>query len=566
MMEQKKIPIGYEDFKTFKEENLYLVDKTLMIQELLDAGAQTSLITRPRRFGKTLNLSMLRRFFEDERTSDGRKIDNRYLFDGLAIMETGERYLSHMGQYPVVSLSLKSAKQPTFAMAHASLVDDIIKEFERHAYVLLGEMTQRDREQFTAVMNGKAEDIVYAKALKFLSECLYKYHGKETIILIDEYDVPLENAYFQGFYDEMIGFIRSLFESALKTNPCLKLGVVTGCLRISRESIFTGLNNLEIHSIISPNYSSCFGFTEAEVKTMPQYYDLSDRYEEAKSWYDGYLFGDTEIYNPWSILYYTKSVQSGAQIATKPYWSNTSGNDIVKSMIEDADDITREELETLMEGGTIEKPVHEEITYGDIHASRDNLWNFLFFTGYLKMKSQRIENRDIYIQMAIPNEEIAAIYERSIKEWFDRKVEDLDKSPLIKALEEGDCEAAEHFINEQLMDTISYFDYAESYYHGFLSGLLKNTGRYVVLSNRESGNGRPDLILKEKKFMGKAIIIELKAAESFAEMEAKCKEALRQIEKQDYAAPLAADGYRPILKYGIALYKKGCIIKKDECI
>ena len=564
-MEKKKIPIGYEDFKIFKKEHLYLVDKTSMIQELLDAGTQTTLITRPRRFGKTLNLSMLRRFFEDERTPEGKKIDNRHLFDGLAIMEMGEKYLAHMGQYPVISLSLKSAKQATFAMAHASLIDDIIKEFERHAYVLSGEMTERNREQFTAVMHGKAEDIAYAKALKFLSECLYKYHGKEAIILIDEYDVPLENVYFSGFYDEMIGFIRSLFESALKTNPYLKLGVITGCLRISKESIFTGLNNLEIHSIISPKYSSCFGFTEAEVKALLQYYNQEERYEEAKSWYDGYLFGNTEIYNPWSILSYASNVRAGAQIATRPYWSNTSGNDIVKTMIEDADDTTRDELETLMDGGTIQKPVHEEITYGDIHASKDSLWNFLFFTGYLKMKSQRIENRDIYIEMAIPNEEIAAIYERSIKEWFNRKAEALDKSPLINALEEGDCEAAENFISEQLMDTISYFDYAESYYHGFLSGLLINNGRYSVHSNRESGNGRPDIVLKTQAIRkGNVIILELKAAGSIAEMEDACKKALQQIEKQQYAQGFLAEGYPKVSKYAIAFYRKECMVERES--
>lgn len=564
-MDKKKIPIGYEDFKKFKEENLYLVDKTLMIRELLDVGAQTTLITRPRRFGKTLNLSMLRRFFEDERTTQGQKIDNSHLFAGLAILDTGEKYLSHMGQYPVISLSLKSGKQDSFAMAYASLVDEIIKEFDRHAYVLDGEMSPRNRELFTAVWEGKAEDIVYAKALAFLSECLYKYHGKEAVILIDEYDVPLENAYFMGFYDEMIGFIRSLFESALKTNQYLRLGVITGCLRISRESIFTGLNNLEIHSVISKAYSRCFGFTEAEVREMLDYYGQADRFEEAQAWYDGYCFGDTEIYNPWSILNYAKSVQSGNQIATKPYWSNTSGNDIVKSLVKDADDITRGELETLMDGGTIEKPVHEEITYGDIHTSRDNLWNFLFFTGYLKMKAQRIEGETIYLEMTIPNKEIKSIYRQSIIGWFDEKMESFDRSPLVRALEEGDCKAAADFISEQLMDTISFFDYAESYYHGFLGGLLKNTGRYLILSNRESGKGRPDLILREKKFMGKAIILELKVAESFAEMEAKCEEALRQIEEQDYAAPLLKEGCSPVLEYGIALYKKGCIVRAGRC-
>ena len=563
-MDKKRIPIGFEDFRKFQEENLYLVDKTLLIKELLDSGTQTTLLTRPRRFGKTLNLSMIRRFFEDERTPEGEKIDNRSIFEGLAIMDAGEKYLTHMGQYPVISLSLKSGKQDNYDLSYTMLKRQIVSEFSRHRYVLRGEMDAAQREKYQAILGESKEPALYIDALRFLSECLYHYHGREAVILIDEYDVPLENAYFQGFYDEMIGFIRSLFESALKTNPYLKLGVVTGCLRISRESIFTGLNNLEIHSIISKDYSSCFGFTDAEVRDLLAYYGLSDKFEEAKAWYDGYLFGNTEIYNPWSILSYAKSVQSGNQIATKPYWSNTSGNGIVRELIEDADDITREELEILMDGGTIEKPVHEEITYGDIHSSRDNLWNFLFFTGYLKMKSQRIENRDIYLEMTIPNKEIRSIYRQSIVRWFDQKIEKVDRSPLIKALEEGNCEATADFISAQLMDTISYFDYAESYYHGFLTGLLKNSGRYSILSNRESGNGRPDIILKEKKFMGRAMIIELKVARTFAEMEAKCDEALVQIDSNDYAQPLITDGYRPILKYGIALYKKGCIVKTEK--
>ena len=563
-MDKKRIPIGFEDFRKFQEENLYLVDKTLLIKELLDSGTQTTLLTRPRRFGKTLNLSMIRRFFEDERTPEGEKIDNRSIFEGLAIMDAGEKYLTHMGQYPVISLSLKSGKQDNYDLSYTMLKRQIVSEFSRHRYVLRGEMDAAQREKYQAILGESKEPALYIDALRFLSECLYHYHGRESVILIDEYDVPLENAYFQGFYDEMIGFIRSLFESALKTNPYLKLGVVTGCLRISKESIFTGLNNLEFHSIISKDYSSCFGFTDAEVRDMLAYYGLSDRFEEAKAWYDGYLFGNTEIYNPWSILSYAKSVQSGNQIATKPYWSNTSGNGIVRELIEDADDITREELEILMDGGAIEKPVHEEITYGDIHSSRDNLWNFLFFTGYLKMKSQRIEGETIYLEMTIPNKEIRSIYRQSIVRWFDQKIEKVDRSPLIKALEEGNCEATADFISAQLMDTISYFDYAESYYHGFLTGLLKNSGRYSILSNRESGNGRPDIILKEKKFMGRAMIIELKVAKTFAEMEAKCDEALVQIDSNDYAQPLITDGYRPILKYGIALYKKGCIVKTEK--
>ncbi len=565
-MDKKKIPIGFEEFKRFKEENLYLVDKTLLIRDLLDSGAQTTLIARPRRFGKTLNLSMLRRFFEDERTPQGERIDNRGLFEGLYIMDCGEAYLKHMGQYPVISLSLKSGKQADYQRAYGELKKCVKEEFKRHQYVLEEDvLSGEERENFQALLNGSEEDQPYLDALRFLSACLYKYHGRETVILIDEYDVPLENAYFSGFYDEMIDFIRPLFESALKTNPYLKLGVITGCLRISRESIFTGLNNLEIHSVISPRYSSYFGFTEEEVQNLLAYYDLSDRFEEAKAWYDGYRFADTEIYNPWSILGYASNAKEGAQIATKPYWSNTSGNDIVKSLVEDADDSTREELETLMDGGTIEKPVHEEITYEDIHTSKDNLWNFLFFTGYLKMKGQRIEGETIYLEMTIPNKEIKSIYRRSIMVWFDKKIEGVDRSPLVRALEEGNCERAADFISAQLMDTISYFDYAENYYHGFLSGLLKNTGRYSVLSNRESGTGRPDIVLKTQAIRkGNVIIIELKTADSVAEMEKKCEEGLRQIEEQKYADPFLSEGYPSVSKYAVVFYRKECMIKKER--
>ena len=371
--------------------------------------------------------------------------------------------------------------------------------------------------------------------------------------------MPLENAYFEGFYEEMTGFIRSLFESALKTNPYLERGVITGCLRISRESIFTGLNNLNVHSMLSGHFSSRFGFTEEEVQELLAYYDLSEKYGELRDWYDGYLFGRTEIYNPWSIVNYVYEAGSENYLP-KPYWSNTSSNRIIRELVEEADEETRSELEVLMNGGFIEKPVREEITYGDIHESRDNLWNFLFFTGYLKVKNQRQEGENIYLQMSIPNREIKSIYRQSILIWFDRKISSTDRSPLIKALEEGDCRTAENFISEQLLDTISYFDYAESYYHGFLAGLLKGAGPYEVVSNRESGTGRPDLILREKKFMGKAMVLELKTAERFSDMEAKCEEAMQQIEDRNYVESLMDDGYRPVLKYGICFFKKGCRI------
>ena len=423
-------------------------------------------------------------------------------------------------------------------------------------------MSETEKEKYRAILAEKEDERLYIDAIRFLSECLARCHGKNVFILIDEYDVPLESAYFEGFYDQMTAFIRSLFESALKTNPYLEKGIVTGCLRISRESIFTGLNNLEIHSIISPYYSDKFGFTAKEAEALLVYYGLSEKYPEMQRWYDGYRFGKTEIYNPWSILNYIKMALADPETFPKPYWSNTSSNSIIRELVDNADEETRAELEILMDGGTIEKPVHEEITYGDIHTTKDNLWNFLFFTGYLKAGKQRLEEGIIYLELSIPNTEIKTVYRSSIVTWFDQKIEKLDRSPLMKALEEGDCKTAESFLSEQLMETISYYDYAENYYHGFLTGLLSGTGKYLVASNRESGAGRPDLILRERKFMGRAMVMELKVAEKFMDMEAKCREALEQIETGQYEKSLTDDGYRPILKYGICFFKKGCMVRK----
>ena len=560
---RKKISIGMEDFKEIIDKNGYFVDKTLMIRELIESNAKVTLFTRPRRFGKTLNQSMIRRFFEDEINERGEKNDNGYLFDGLAVSRCGEDILRHQQQYPVISLSLKSAKQPDFDTAYGNICREIADEFRRHRYVLeAGKLDEDQEDVFRDIMSGKAKYAECCRALKVLSESLAVCHGRNTIILIDEYDVPLENAYVQGFYDEMIGFIRSLFESALKTNPYLEKGIITGCLRISRESIFTGLNNLEVHSILSSYCSDKFGFREDEVQDMLAYYDLAEKYPELKEWYDGYRFGKTEIYNPWSILNYIRFVKEDPDTLPKPYWSNTSSNSIVREMVDDADEDTRRELEILMDGGTIEKPVHEDITYGDIHESMDNLWNFLFFTGYLKSGKQRSDGENIYLELSVPNTEVKTIYRQSIVTWFDKKIKATDRSPLIRALEEGDCETAEDFISTQLMDTISYFDYAESYYHGFMTGLLSGAGSYSVISNRESGTGRPDIVMTEKKFMGRAMILELKISDTFRDMEKKCVEGLEQIEKQQYAVPLENDGYQEIMKYAVCFFKKGCMIRK----
>lgn len=557
----RAIPIGIEFYKEMIEKEYYYVDKTLMIKDILDSSAKVNLFTRPRRFGKTLALTMLQAFFEDERDRGGERIDNSRYFQGKKIASCGERYLDKMGRYPVINLTLKSAKQPTYDMAYGALRNLIREEFERHFYVLRGDALQeREKRKFEAICNGEVEAVEYATALKFLSVCLEKFHENKVLILIDEYDVPLENAYFEGFYDSMIKFIRSLFESALKTNTCLEFGVITGCLRISRESIFTGLNNLDVVSVLNDEYAEHFGFTQREAEEMLKSYGLEEKKEEMKQWYDGYLFGQTEVYNPWSVINYVKAESVNPKTFPRPYWSNTSSNSIVRELIEEADFETRGEIEKLLAGGVIEKPVHEDITYGDIHESKDNLWNFLFFTGYLKKTGERFEIDTIYLKMTIPNIEVRCVYQNSILTWFDRKIKNSDMSPLLTAIEKGDCEAFGEILSCQLQETISFYDYAENYYHGFLMGLLKGIGRYHILSNRESGNGRPDIIMKAASVKGKAFVMELKVAKEYREMEKECQKAVCQAREQGYRAALEQEGYRDITVYGICFYRKDCLV------
>ena len=565
---KKKISIGVEDFKEIIDKDGYFVDKTLMIKKLIESNAKVTLFTRPRRFGKTFNQFMIRRFFEDEITEKGEKVDNGYLFDGLKVTECGEEIMKHRQQYPVIFLTLKSAKQPTYELAYAELKKRIYEEFDRHQYVLgKGVLSETEEFCFKEILSLKAEEDLYTDALGFLSKCLFKYHGKNTIILIDEYDVPLENAYFEGFYDKMIKFIRSLFESALKTNPYLERSVITGCLRISKESIFTGLNNLKVDSVLRTEYGDSFGFTESEVETMLAYYNLQEELQEVKRWYDGYLFNDFEIYNPWSIINYVYDRDHKITKFALPYWSNSSSNSIIREMVGEADEKAKEDLETLINGGTIEKQVHEDITYGDIHQTQDNLWNFLFFTGYLKKISQRQDEsgESLYLSMAIPNTEIKTIYNNSISYWFEQRMKETDRSPLKHALETGDCEAVEDFINSQLADTISYYDYAENFYHGFMAGLLVNIGGYRVKSNRESGNDRPDIVMQTVQIRkGRVILLELKIAGSIAEMEAACDRGLAQIEEQHYAEPFITEGYPEVKKYALSFCKKECMVKTAE--
>ncbi len=562
-MLKRRIPIGIENYKEIIDYEYYYVDKTLLIKELLDNRSKVLLLTRPRRFGKTLAQSMLQTFFEDARDDKGNKINTIHYFDGKKIMDAGESYISYAGQYPVINLSLKSAKQPDFNIAYACLRDEIAKEYYRHKYVTeQGILTEKEKELYHRIIDREADYQQYATALMTLSEYLERYHGKPTVILIDEYDVPLENAWFRGFYDKMIDFIRSLFESALKTNNHLAFAVVTGCLRISKESIFTGLNNLKVVSILDATFGEHFGFVTKEVEDMLDFYEIAQCKENVKKWYDGYLFGESEVYNPWSVINYVADTISRTAKFPKPYWSNTSSNSIVRELVERADAQVRREIELLLDGGTIEKPIHEDITYADVYTSQDNLWNFLFFTGYLKKCQERQEGEMQYLTMSVPNAEISYIYKNTILSWFDKKIKKADMTPLIKAIEEGDCETFGKFLSAQLMDTISFFDYKESYYHGFLTGILKCFNKYVISSNREAGNGRSDIIMEDYETGNRGIILELKVAKKYNEMEKMCDKALEQIETMEYEHNLRENGYEEILKYGVCFFKKRCMVKK----
>lgn len=555
-MEWTPLPIGVDNFEKLITKGYYYVDKTLLIKELIDRKGEVNLFTRPRRFGKTLNMSMLRYFFGNGET------DHAQLFKGTRIMAAGEKYLSEMGRYPVIALSLKSMKQDTYKEAFHCLKEEIAREFKKHPEVAGSLALDDDREKYTRLMNRRADEEEYLTSLKFLSECLASFYGEKTVILVDEYDVPLENAYFRGFYDKMIVLIRSLFESAFKTNDTLEFAAVTGCLRISRESIFTGLNNLNIISITDSSYAEHFGFTQKEVDSTLKDYGLEENCQTVKAWYDGYQFGDTEVYNPWSVINYVNSCCGNRNALPRPYWSNTSSNSIVRTLVEKADISVKQEIEALIGGGTVTKAVHEDITYEDMDSTQENLWNFLFFTGYLKKVREYPDGEDIFIEMAIPNSEVRYIYKNTVLRWFEERTKEKNLTPLYESILQGDAEKAAEILSQNLMDTISFYDYQESYYHGFLAGMLKNIGNYIVVSNRESGNRRPDLLLKYPSVRGKAVILEVKVAGTYQELEQKCAEALQQIEHQKYEESLRREGYQDILKYGVAFYKKECMMKE----
>lgn len=571
----QKIGIGYENYKEFVEGNLYYVDKTMLVRDLVEKGGKVTLFTRPRRFGKTLALSMLQTFFEFEYDNDGKEIDKSRYFEGKKIMGAPKEILSMMGKYPVINLSIKSARQPDFISSFKKLRENIISEIKRHSYLWTqGRLPLADRKiieelsvpgkdsVFEDEKSGLAEITRYSTSLKLLSDALMQYHRRKVLILIDEYDVPLENAYHEGFYQEMVSFIRSLFESCLKTNNALELAVITGCLRISKESIFTGMNNLKINSIRSGAFDEAFGFTVQETMQMLEDYGIESKTPEVKEWYDGYIFGETEIYNPWSITNYVDGIVNENKKFPEPYWSNTSSNQIIRDLIAGADAAMKEELNRLIEGGTIEKQIHEDITYEEIGESADNLWNFLFFTGYLKKVSERLGGEDIYGRLAIPNAEIRSIYRNQIRKWFDKQIQKEDLSPLARSVLNDDVEGMEDCINHLLEMMISTFDSTESFYHGFFLSLLHAVPDYVARSNREEGNGRPNIVLYPIKHDLPAILFEVKARKKFIEMQDGINEAFSQIRDKRYEEGILDDGYVGCKAYGICFCQKSCMVKR----
>lgn len=560
---KRAIPVGIENFKELIEKEYYYVDKTDLIRELLIHKNKVSLLTRPRRFGKTLNMSMIRYFFEQP--VDG--TSNSQLFADLKIAGAEEEILAKQEQFPVISLTLKSAKQPTYEMAYASILDEIRKEYDRHSYVLEGDtLTDVQRRRFDAVRSLQAEPTEYAKALGFLSDCLAQYHQSRVLLLLDEYDVPLENAYFEGFYDSMVKFIGSLFESVLKTNDSLEFAVITGCLRISKESIFTGLNNLEVISILNQNYGEYFGFLETEVQDMLSYYGLDSRMDTMKEWYDGYRFGRAEVYNPWSVVNYCKKAAADEETFPVPEWANTSSNAIVRDLVYRANAVTKDELQQLMDGKTIEKRVQEDITYADIHESEDNLWNFLLFTGYLKADAVRFESPYRYVTLSIPNVEILTIYKDQISSWFRDEMKVRDLSALYRAILSGDTDDFQRELGKLLRETISYMDSSEAFYHGFVLGVMANLEDYVRKSNREAGEGRYDIILYSYDITKPPVILELKLAKSFRDLEYAAEKGLDQIIDRKYAEVFAEDGYQQVLCYGLGFFRKQVRIKMKKAV
>ncbi|MXP76108.1 AAA family ATPase [Lachnospiraceae bacterium WCA-9-b2] len=560
-MRKKKLPIGIENFEEIRKEDFYYIDKTGLIVELLHNWGAVNLFTRPRRFGKSLNMSMLEHFF----SLDG----DKSIFDGLEISKETSLCEEYMGKYPVVSISLKGMDALNFERAFRMGARSVRRAASKAQYLLESDaLSESDKLEYQSLLNSNMDESTFCDSLRILSEMLEKHHNTKVILLIDEYDVPLAKAHANGYYDQMISLIRSLLGEALKTNASLKLAVLTGCLRISKESIFTGLNNLKIRSVTDVRFDEYFGFTDTEVKTLLGYYGYPNSYDVAKKWYNGYHFGNVDVYCPWDVLNYCDSLLDDEEAQPENYWINTSSNDAVKRFIqESANYTTKREIESLVAGEVITKEIHQELTYPEVYQTIDNIWSLLFTTGYLTQRG-KAEGRQM--KLAIPNLEIRDIYVTQIMEFFKENVqEDGDTlNRFCDALRNKDVENVEKIFTEYLRRTISIRDTAvrtnmkENFYHGVLLGILGVKNRWGISSNREMGEGYAD-ILAEPDTGDMGIIIEVKYAHD-GDLDAACKEALKQIEYTRYEDDLKDDGVENILKYGIACYKKRCRVMLAE--
>lgn len=559
MVNTIKLPVGIDSFEKIRKYDFYYLDKTKLIEQILKNWSEVSLFTRPRRFGKTLNMSMLRAFFEIGTDSS--------LFDGLYISQNKELCQEHMGKYPVIFLSLKSVEGLKFADARYRIIELIGREAQRFEFLAESDrLSNNEKAQYKALIaldNGKysMDDDILVSGLQMLSHLLYKHYGKKTVILIDEYDVPLDKAFQNGYYKEMVSLIRGIFGMALKTNDYLQFAVLTGCLRISKESIFTGLNNFEVLSILDAQYDEAFGFTDGEVKQILKDYNLSDHYSEVKEWYDGYHFGNTDIYCPWDVVRYCKSLCADPTALPEDFWSNSSGNAIVRRLIDRADVQTKNEIERLIAGESVEREISQELTYDELDKNIENLWSVLFTTGYLTHQGRTEDDK---YRLVIPNKEIRNLFIKKIREWFSdtsrRDGKTLEE--FCNAFVNKDTLKIEQLFGDYLWNTISIRDTAiakvrkENFYHGILLGLLGYKASWFIKSNAESGTGYSD-ILVEVPDNRTGIVIELKYAED-GDMDAACSKALEQIEEKEYVAKLKQDGMRNFIKYGIACFKKDC--------
>ena len=556
---QKKLPIGIENFEDMIKENYYYVDKTGLLKQLLNEHGLVNLFTRPRRFGKSLNMSMLKYFFEIG--------NDQAIFEGLEISKDKELCDQYQGKFPVISVSLKGAKAGNYEDAKAMMKYIMAAESRRLYDRMSGDkLSEKQKEQMKSLMSDNMKDTELMTALWILSSILKEYYGKKVIILIDEYDVPLDKAFENNYYNEMIILLRNMLEQSLKTNDNLYMAVLTGCLRIARESIFTGLNNFNIFSITDQYFDEYFGFTDKEVKEILQYYKVPEAFEQTKKWYDGYRFGNTDIYCPWDVINHCRALKVEPDATPQPYWINTSGNYIVKRFIEKANQQTRREIEQLIEGKAIQKEIRLELTYNELDSTIENLWSVLFATGYL---TQQGKPQGRTYSLIIPNESIRQIFIEQIQEWF-KETTRKDKNRLkdfCKAFEEGNTETIEQQLNDYLMKTISIRDTfttkKENFYHGVLLGLLSYDPDWYITSNTESGDGYSDIMIEAEQART-GIIIEVKYAENIKMLDKACEKALKQIKEKHYDQKLEEEGYETILNYGIACYKKRCKVLVDK--